>query len=197
MMTKWKAVAFSILLALLAACSKPAEAPQIKEAASTPAKNVASEAKPDAVTSKVAPGSDIKIITTDELKAMIQSNTGKPVVVNFWATWCEPCIAEMPQLAAFAEAFTPKGAVFISVSVDHPDTIEGSVKPFVRDKKIPFDVAVIRATDPDEVGEALELADWSGAVPVTLVYGRDGVLVKQWSKEVTQEILAEAVTPLL
>jgi thiol-disulfide isomerase/thioredoxin len=197
MMTKWKTVALFVSLASLAACSQQAGSPEATQTKPAPVQATASPIKSDAANSELVRAADIKIITTDELKALIQSNKGKPVIVNFWATWCEPCIAEMPQLAAFAEAFTPKGAVFISVSVDHPDTIEGSVKPFVRDKKIPFDVAVIRATDPDEVGKALELADWSGAVPVTLVYGRDGVLIKQWSKEVTQEILAEAVTPLL
>lgn len=62
-----------------------------------------------------------------------------PVLVNFWATWCKPCLAEMPKLAEFAAEWEDAGLRVVSVSIDDPRS-QKQVKPFVKRHKIDFPV---------------------------------------------------------
>ena len=82
---------------------------------------------------------------------------GHPAVINFWATWCAPCRAEMPRLQQLADAYASKGVVFIAISLDEPDT----------QAKIPATLA--RA--------GLRIPTWKGATPGTLKQLDLGILV--------------------
>lgn len=119
-----------------------------------------------------------------------------PVVVNFWATWCQPCIEEMPELARFYNEYAPRGAAFLSVSVDSPATVkDGKVDDFVRKHRLPFPVHVLTDSDPEAVARALGIE--FTAVPVTLVYGPGGKLVHSREGAITRDELARIVEPLL
>jgi thiol-disulfide isomerase/thioredoxin len=64
---------------------------------------------------------------------------GGPVLLNFWATWCKPCLAEQPKLKAFQAAWAAKGLRVLSISIDDPRTAK-QVKPFVHRQGIEFPV---------------------------------------------------------
>lgn len=135
-------------------------------------------------------GPGVSVIKTPELVGMLQEKRGIPLVLNVWATWCPPCVAEMPELARFHAAHRGKVA-FLSVSVDDPAKAEDRVKSFAEAKRLPFHVFVLDETDPDRLGEALGL-EWDGAVPVTVLYDARGRIVKTWSGQTTLEALDEA-----
>ena len=138
---------------------------------------------------------EIDLVTVEEIRGLIDAGRGSIVVVNFWATWCPPCVKEMPQLARFYEAFDTKGTIFLSFSADDPSTLEDRVRPFVNSYEIPFPVHVMHVEDPTELGAALKV-DWDGGLPATFVFASDGSLARSWVGEITYEILAEAVGAL-
>lgn len=136
------------------------------------------------------------MVDTGCLVSKLSAAPGTVVVVNFWATWCTPCVKEIPELVRFHAEYTPKGVVFVSVSVDQPDLIGESVRPFVKKHALPFAVLVLDESAPERVGKALGV-DWDGAVPATFVFDKDGALRKAWYKEIALGDLAGAVDPLL
>ena len=138
----------------------------------------------------------VEVIGVERLSEVLSELRGRPVVLNFWATWCPPCVHEMPELARFyAEASGRVG--FVSVSVDHPDTVEKRVVPFLKERRIPFAVYVISEQSPSAVSAALKL-DWqAGAVPATFLLDETGKVRQYWSEEVTARELAEAVKSML
>lgn len=111
------------------------------------------------------------------LLSVIESFRGRRVVVNFWATWCPPCVEEMPDLARYYQEHVPVHGGFLSVSVDHPDTIEERVRPFVRKHALPFPVHVLRDRSATAIGKALGL-NWHGEVPATIILDAQGHVIK-------------------
>ena len=81
----------------------------------------------------VLPGLDGRTVS-------LASYRGKPVLVNFWATWCDTCRAETPDIVALNERVTAKGAVVIGVSMD--DNAFKVVPPFVKEHKITFPILI-------------------------------------------------------
>lgn len=151
----------------------------------------ASHSAPPSVTSGNA-----VVIDSRQLMDVLRDARGRVVVLNFWATWCQPCVTEMPELVRFAGTYGPKGVAFISVSVDHPDTVDERVRPFLQQHNLPFGVYVLSDRSPDAVSKALNV-DWQGAVPATFVFNKVGKLHKSWFEDITESELAAAVDSLL
>ena len=145
------------------------------------------------------PGASPGAIATVDAAKMgenIKAARGTVVVVNLWATWCPPCVAEMPELARFYNETRRSEVTFISVNANAPETIAGEVKPFVEKNKLPFPVCVLSKVDPEALGKATG-AEISGAIPLTLVYDRAGKLQKTLEESVTFDSLMALVKPLL
>ncbi len=66
---------------------------------------------------------ELKLPDADGVERPLKAYEGKLLVVNFWATWCTPCIEEMPELQQFADEFAPRGVAVIGVGVDDADKI--------------------------------------------------------------------------
>jgi peroxiredoxin len=93
-----------------------------------------------------------------------------PVVVDFWATWCKPCIASLPELERMRQALAGRGVSFVGVSVDGPRNYS-KVRPFVARLGLRFPIVL------DEDG-ALQEKFHVRAVPTTFVIDRDGRIAK-------------------
>jgi thiol-disulfide isomerase/thioredoxin len=132
----------------------------------------------------------------DKMGERIKAARGTVVVVNVWATWCPPCVAEMPEFARFYAETKRPDVTFISVCANAPDTISAEVKPFLEKNKITFSVSVLSNADPVTIGKATG-AEVSGAMPLTLVYDRAGKLQKMLEESVTFDSLMALVKPLL
>jgi len=102
---------------------------------------------------------------------------GKVVLVNFWATWCGPCVAEYPSLVKLDSQYRRRGLDVIAVSLDLKEDINGKVKPFVAGQKAKFPQFVLDASDPDAAINAFDKS-WQGEVPRTFVYSKTGQLIK-------------------
>jgi len=130
------------------------------------------------------------------IKAAIASHKGHVVVVNFWATWCGPCVAEFPALVKLHRKYAAKGVTVIAVSADSPRDRVSKVEPFLRSKHASFTNFIQHASDPEVFIDAFDKS-WSGDLPRTLIYDKQGRLVKALSDEQTFATFSAAVKPYL
>lgn len=104
----------------------------------------------------------------DDLQPVYSSGQDTTFVINFWATWCKPCVRELPYFEEAFEAYRGQPVRIILVSLDFPNQIESRLIPFIRDKGLRSDVVVL--TDPDANAWIPKISEeWSGAIPATLV----------------------------
>jgi thiol-disulfide isomerase/thioredoxin len=123
--------------------------------------------------------------------AAVAKHKGRPVVVNFWATWCGPCVAEFPDLVRLAGE--RKDVTFLSVTIDDPAE-RGAVETFLAKQKPTFPV-YLKAPGGDEAFITGIDAKWSGAVPLTLIYDAAGKKVAQIEGEATRKSIEAQLPP--
>lgn len=106
----------------------------------------------------------------DELEKYLEENKSQPLVVNFWATWCAPCIKELPY---FEQLHNQNKAVkVITVSLDFEKDFETKLKTFLKKKKYTFITTFLAAKDYNNwISKVYE--DWSGSIPATLIVNGD------------------------
>jgi len=158
-----------------------------------------SQGIPPTVPSEIRPA-HVETADPQRLLDIIHNATGhgKVVIFNLWATWCPPCVAEMPMFAQFIQDYTRanKNLFFLSVRCNKPESIATQVTPFVRQHQLPFNVYVMTNASPAFAGSILGF-DWDGTLPVTVVYDSDGELVAKVPDELNRSALASLVDPLL
>lgn len=110
-------------------------------------------------------------VTTESGQKISNNNFGgKLLVLNFWATWCPPCVEEMPSLNQFAEAMAPSGVVVLGVSIDKN---ENAYKRFVQQSRLAFQTT----RDPQEdISSRYGTFKW----PETYVINQDGKVVQKY-----------------
>jgi thiol-disulfide isomerase/thioredoxin len=92
---------------------------------------------------------------------------GKPLVVNFWASWCGPCVAEMPELSNLHQKYSAKGVNFVGIAVDTPQNVQG----FLARVKVDYPLVVAGFGGGDL---ARQFGDAQGALPFTVVIDANG-----------------------
>ncbi|MGO8672401.1 MAG: TlpA family protein disulfide reductase [Capsulimonadaceae bacterium] len=130
------------------------------------------------------------------IQQAIASHRGHVVVVNFWATWCGPCVEEFPDLVRLQHRYRSKGLVVMAVSADSTPDIKTKVIPFLRAEGADFPQFLEHAADPGKFIDAFDPA-WQGDLPRTLIYDRRGKLVQELSGKQTPAQFTAAVAPLL
>lgn len=146
---------------------------------------------------------NVKVGGLKEIKAFLAENHGKVVVIDFWATWCEPCKEMFPHLVMLHNKHWAEGLRVATVSIDEVEKIE-DVKEFVNKHRAFFPVITLDLGKDnwDTVATAInkELfpsVKYDGGVPVTLVFGRDGKLIKAYMEKAPESDLANHIEKAL
>jgi len=109
----------------------------------------------------------------DGLAPLLQQNEkGKTYVVNFWATWCKPCVDELPVFEKLKADYKDKNVEVLLVSLDFPNQIETQLLPFIEKNKIQSKVVVLDDPNQNKWINAIDKT-WSGALPATIIYNEN------------------------
>ncbi len=126
---------------------------------------------------------------------LLAANKGKVVLVNFWATWCQPCRAEMPQLVKMEASLRARGFKLVTVSADEPEQ-EAFARKFLTQMKVPGPWYVKRPKSDNAFIEAVDRR-WSGALPASYLYDRTGRKRQMFVGETALATIEAAIRKLL
>lgn len=127
-----------------------------------------SAAKPKAASKKIA---DFSLETVDGKTVSLSDYVGNNVVMlDFWATWCEPCLAAMPHLNEIYRRHKSEGFVLLSISMDGPDTV-AEVRAYCQRHKLAFPVLL------DEESRAVSLYNPKRSAPFSVLIAKDGTIL--------------------
>ena len=128
----------------------------------------------------------------DYASRIVAGRKGRVLLVNFWATWCEPCREEMPSLVAAAKKFPSRDLAVVLVSLDSQKTGPAQVPKFLKSQKVPFVSWLAKTRDPQDFIDTVD-PTWDGSLPYTLVYGRDGKIATRLSGLQNEASFTEAI----
>ena len=112
---------------------------------------------------------ELKVYDYDGLVPLINKTDDKVHVVNFWATWCAPCVKELPYFEKLNEAYKANDLELLLVSLDFPRNYETKLKPFLKEKQLTSNVVCLDDVDQNRWISAID-STWSGAIPATIIY---------------------------
>jgi thiol-disulfide isomerase/thioredoxin len=142
--------------------------------------------------SYLTPTGDIKVIDLDALKKLLQRDPKdpRPLLINFWATWCDPCREEFPDLVKVDSDYRNRGLNFIAISLDDITDIKTAVPKFLTEMKAEMPVVLLNVNDPEPAIKAVDTT-WDGQMPATFLYDKDGkVVFKHFGKINPNELRA-------
>ncbi|GGH40068.1 thioredoxin [Mangrovimonas yunxiaonensis] len=114
----------------------------------------------------------LEVYNFNELEPLLSTQDNKTYVVNFWATWCKPCVKELPYFEKLKSNYQDKNVELLLVSLDFPNKYESKLKPFIKAHNLKSKVVAL--DDPDMNAWIPKVSeDWSGAIPATLIFNKD------------------------
>jgi thiol-disulfide isomerase/thioredoxin len=147
---------------------------------------------------KKAPAISVAAINADGLVAVLKrdSPNARPLLVNFWATWCDPCREEFPDLVKIDQQYRPQGLDFTAISLDNVEDIKTSVPKFLLEMKVKTPTYLLDVDDP-EIAMSKVDPQWSGALPATFLYDAHGKIVYKRMGRINVAELSAAIEKLL
>lgn len=168
----------------------------ILPAANSSARPQAAASKPAQGLGKVAPVADLPLIDLAGYNQVLAKYKGKPILVTFWATWCEPCRDEYPMIVELEKQYSSQGLAVFGVDMD--DTAEMNlVRRFLARNQPRFpNYRQKPGIDLDAFYRGVNPA-WTGSMPETVFYGRDGRIAGHFIGEQPRANFEQAIHSIL
>jgi thiol-disulfide isomerase/thioredoxin len=139
---------------------------------------------------------EISRVTYADLAKWKKDKSDTVYVINFWATWCQPCLKEMPAFESLGERFAGQKVKIILVSVDEKSQVESKLKPYVRNHYMRN--KVVHYYDPKVVKWQQKIdSSWTGTLPATLIHQGKSRYTKMFVGPLSYQQLYEKVNGLL
>ncbi|HYS09999.1 MAG TPA: TlpA disulfide reductase family protein [Myxococcales bacterium] len=133
----------------------------------------------------------------NELVATAAGKNPRPVVLHFWATWCEACRDEFPTLRPQLTGLPSRGVGVLLVSIDRPEDREKAEKMLADFRLLPVHAVLLDAPDPAPVARAVGEPTWDGTLPATFVFDEKGKLRKSFIGRADPNKLKTAVRAVM
>lgn len=126
------------------------------------------------ISSGEKPASEISVKTYnfDEIQPLLNKENDTVYVINFWATWCAPCVAEIPYFEKLGEKHSNRNLKILMVSLDFPNHLKSRLIPFIEKNKLKNEVVLLNDPDANRWIPLVD-KDWSGVIPATLIYNKN------------------------
>ena len=110
----------------------------------------------------------IEVVDFDSFYSKIDLSSDDTYVINFWATWCSPCVKELPYFESVNREYSEKNVKVILVSLDFPSQIESKLMPYLKKNKIKSNVILL---DDSKMNKWVPRVSekWDGGIPATLI----------------------------
>jgi len=138
----------------------------------------------------------VKLLTLSELEQRVAKGNDTTYVVNFWATWCGPCVEELPYFERLNVENKKKPFKVILMSLDFKSKLQKDVIPFVAKHQIKSEVYVVNESDQQKFIDRVD-KNWSGALPATLIINTAKKVRSFHEKDFTYEELVKTISTLV
>ena len=131
---------------------------------------------------------NVSVIKITDLEKRIRNNSDTTYIVNFWATWCAPCVKELPDFDSIYTTYKNEKVKMLLVSMDFKEDLKTKVIPFINAKKLKAEVLIL-----DEINGNYfipKISDqWSGAIPATLIINNKKLINHFYEKKLNFQFL--------
>jgi len=115
-----------------------------------------------------------------DFQHLLKKNNDTTYAINFWATWCKPCVKELPEFEEINQHFKNSKFKMILVSLDFDSQLDSKVRPFVKNQNLQSQVVLLADTKQNDWIDKVN-TEWSGSIPVTVIYNKDFYFFKEGS----------------
>jgi thiol-disulfide isomerase/thioredoxin len=165
-------------LIIIASFVLPVTARRAPMASARPAAVVAASSTQKRVAKAGAQAALVRELDLEGLKKLLQrkGQGARPLLVNFWATWCDPCREEFPDLVQINKDYKTRGLEFVTVSLDDRSDIKTGVPQFLRQMRAVMPAYLLNVPDPEPAIKSVD-AEWGGGLPATFLFDAEGRIV--------------------
>jgi len=153
------------------------------------------EVTEEAVENEINKGdTELEVYDYAGFETFLNRKDDKVYVINFWATWCAPCVKELPYFEKLNSTYINKNVEVILVSLDFPHLYDKKLKPFIKEKKLASKVIALDDVDMNSWIPKVDKS-WSGSIPATIIFKNDNS--KFYEQSFTYEELEKEVKQFL
>lgn len=135
-----------------------------------------------------------KPIKKEELQKILSVKNDTTYVVNFWATWCAPCIKELPHFVKLQDEYKDRAVKVILVSLDFESQLQKRVIPFLKQRNIELSTFLLAENNPNSFIDSVD-PSWSGAIPATVIVNKNKRMF--YEQDFSYAELEDALKPFL
>ncbi len=132
----------------------------------------------------------VSVYKKDGLLKRIYNPSDTTYIVNFWATWCKPCVAELPEFERFNQAYGQGPVKVLLVSLDFREDLHKRLLPFLQKNTYSSEVILLDESNGNDFIDQI-CPEWSGSIPATIITTRNKQKFVFFEKKVTFDLLEE------
>ena len=135
---------------------------------------------------------NVPILKIADLEKRIKNDSDTTYIVNFWATWCAPCVKELPDFDSISKVYANKKIKVLLVTMDFKEEVKTKVAPVIKSKNIFSEVVLLDEVNGNYFIPKISEA-WSGALPATLIINQKKKINHFFEKKLTFEFLKSEI----